>query len=164
MLRAIRKVFGRSGPELEDAMQEAVEGLLGALPSFKGECTVSHFASRVAVLSALASRRRSTFRAQFVVDAPEAVGAMPSGGPSPVETLAASRRRGALAMLLDELPPAQAEVLVLHAALGFTVDEVAASVGRPAETVRSRLRLAKQALRGRIEGDPELAEILEPGR
>jgi RNA polymerase sigma-70 factor (ECF subfamily) len=64
-------------------------------------------------------------------------------------------------MLLDELPPAQAEVLVFHCALGFTVEEVASAVGRPAETVRSRLRLAKQALREKIEASSELAEILE---
>src|SRR3954465_7909186 len=44
MLRAIRKVCARPGAEVEDLMQEAVEGLLGALPAFKGECTVLHFA------------------------------------------------------------------------------------------------------------------------
>jgi DNA-directed RNA polymerase specialized sigma24 family protein len=41
------------------------------------------------------------------------------------------------------------------------VDEVAASLGRPIETVRSRLRLAKLALRERIQASRELAEILE---
>jgi len=44
------------------------------------------------------------------------------------------------------------------AALGFTVDEMASTVGRSVETVRSRLRLAKQAIRERIESSRELTE------
>jgi len=73
---------------------------------------------------------------------------------------AAARGREALGRLLDDLPTSQAEALVLHVALGFTVEEVAAAVGRSVETVRSRLRLAKQAVRDRIEASPALGEIL----
>ena len=161
MLRAVRKVLGHAFTDVEDVLQEAVEGLLAALASFRGECTVLHFACRVAVLTALASRRRATFRAQWTADAPDALAASANPGPSPVDGLSATRRRETLGMLLDALPPAQAEVLVFHCALGFTVEEVASTVGRPVETVRSRLRLAKQALRERIEANSELAEILE---
>lgn len=161
MLRAVRKVMGHRTSDVEDVLQEAVEGLLLALPSFKGQCTVLHFACRVAVLSALASRRRATFRAEFVVDAPEASEQAPSPAASPLEGVSANRRRQVVGQLLDDLPPAQSEVLVLHCALGFSVEEIALSVGRPKETVRSRLRLAKQALRERISSSAELAEILE---
>ena len=83
--------------------------------------------------------------------------------PSPAEAVVLRGRREALGVLLDELPANQAEALVLHAALGFTIDEIAAAVGRPAETIRSRLRLAKQVLRERIDTSPELSEILEVG-
>jgi len=161
MLRAVRKVMGHRTCEVEDVLQESVEGLLVALGTFKGECTVLHFACRVAVLSALASRRRSGFRSQFTCDVPDAAEASASPTPSPMEGVAANRRRQLLGLLLDELPPVQAEVLVLHCALGFTVAEVASSIGRPLETVRSRLRLAKQALRERIGASGELADILE---
>jgi len=163
-LRAVRKVMGHRSADVEDGLQEAVEGLLEALGSFKGQCTVLHFACRVAVLSALSSRRRATFRAEFMVDHPDAGETVPSAAPSPMEHVTANRRRHVIGQLLDELPPAQAEVLVLHCALGFSVEEVASSLGRPAETVRSRLRLAKQALRGRISASGELAEILEVER
>lgn len=161
MLRAVRKVMGPRTAEVEDVLQEAAEGLLQALVSFRGQCTVLHFACRVAVLSALSSRRQASFRAELVVGDPDAGENAASLAPSPIEGVAASRRRQVVGQLLDELPPAQAEVLVLHCALGFTVDEIAASLGRPAETVRSRLRLAKQALRERISTSSELAEILE---
>jgi len=161
MLRAVRKVLARSTPDVEDVVQEAMEALVSALPGFRGECTVLHFAWRVAVLTALANRRRLDLRAQWTVD-PEALLAEPvAGDPSPAEAAALRERRQALGTLLDELPASQAEVLVLHAALGFTVDEIAGAIGRPAETVRSRLRLAKQALRERIHASPKLAELLE---
>jgi RNA polymerase sigma factor (sigma-70 family) len=161
MLRAVRKVMGPRTADVEDVVQEAVEGLLQALCSFKGQCTVLHFACRVAVLSALSSRRRANFRAELTVVDPDAGETAASLAPSPLEGAVANRRRRMVGQLLDELPPAQSEVLVLHCALGFSVDEIAASLGRPAETVRSRLRLAKQALRERISTSSELAEILE---
>ena len=162
MVRAIRKVLARSTPDVEDVAQEAMEALIAALPSFRGECTVLHFAWRVAVLTALANRRRLDLRAQWSVDVPgSAVTDGVAAGPSPAEAVLLRGRREALGALLDELPANQAEVLVLHAALGFTIDEIAAAVGRPAETIRSRLRLAKQVLRERIQASPELSEILE---
>jgi RNA polymerase sigma factor (sigma-70 family) len=161
MLRAVRKVMGHQTADVEDVLQEAIEGLLLALGSFKGRCTVLHFACRVAVLSALSSRRRSGFRAQWTLDVPSATENSASCEPSPLDGVFANRRRQILGLLLDELPPVQAEILVLHCALGFTVEEVASSVGCPIETVRSRLRLAKQALRERIGASRELAEILE---
>ncbi|HVV16455.1 MAG TPA: RNA polymerase sigma factor [Polyangia bacterium] len=162
MLRAIRKVLTRRTADIEDVAQEAMEALVTALPSFRGECTVLHFAWRVAVLTALANRRRLDLRARWAADVFElgAVEAI-SGDPSPAEAMALRSRSQALTMLLDELPVNQSEVLVLHAAFGFTVEEVAAAVGRPLETVRSRLRLAKQALRQRIQASPELTEMME---
>jgi len=161
MLRVIRTVIGSHAADAEDVLQDASEGFLTAIASFKGQCTVLHFACRVAVFSALAWRRRVTFRAARMVDEPEVEEWAVEGGLSPAEMAVASRRRAALEMLLDELPSPQAEVMILHCALDFTVDEIAAAVERPVETVRSRLRLAKRALRARIGGSAELAEILE---
>lgn len=165
MLRAIRKVLARSTHEVEDVAQEAMEALIAALPSFRGECPVAHFARRVAVLTALANRRRLDLRAQWAADASEQT--QPEGvaaGPSPADALLLRGRREALAALLDELPANQAEVLMLHVALGFTIDEIAGAAGRPAETIRSRLRLAKHTLRDRIQASPALSELLEVGR
>ena len=164
MLRAIRKVLARSTPDIEDVAQEAMEALIAALPGFRGECGVLHFAWRVAVLTALANRRRLDLRAQWSADGsePAAMEAV-AAGPSPAEAVVLRGRREALGALLDELPANQAEVLVLHAALGFTIDEIAGAVGRPPETIRSRLRLAKQVLRDRISASPELSELLEVG-
>ena len=144
MLRAIRKVLARSTPDVEDVVQEAMEALIAALPGFRGECL--------------------DLRAQWSGDVSEpAAREAVAAGPSPADAVVLRGRREALGALLDELPANQAEVLVLHAALGFTIDEIAGAVGRPPETIRSRLRLAKQVLRDRISASPELSEILEVG-
>jgi len=163
MLRVIRTVVGPHVADAEDVLQDASEAFLTALGSFRGQCTVLHFACRVAVFSALAWRRRFVLRAVPIVDDGEMeLDEWPAdAGVSPAELAIAARRREALEALLDELPPPQAEVLILHCALDFTIDEIAGAVGRPMETVRSRLRLAKRALRERIGGNAELAEILE---
>ncbi|HXU05953.1 MAG TPA: RNA polymerase sigma factor [Polyangia bacterium] len=161
MLRVIRTLVGPQIADAEDVLQDASEALLTAIGSFRGQCTVRHFACRVAVYSALAWRRRFTFRADRITD-DAAIEEWPAkGNLSPAELVIAARRREALELLLDELPPPQAEAFILHCALDFSLDEIAAAVGRPLETVRSRLRLAKRALRDRIGGDAELAEILE---
>ena len=162
MVRAIRKLLAPRTPDVEDVAQEAMEAFLAALPSFRGDCSLMHFACRVAVLTALASRRRLELRAQYAADTFEvALEETGAGGPSPAEALVLRGRRAALETLLDELPAPQAEVLILHAVHGFTLEEVAEAVGRPLETVRSRLRLGKQTLRERIHANPGLSEILE---
>jgi RNA polymerase sigma-70 factor (ECF subfamily) len=48
---------------------------------------------------------------------------------------------------LKRLPPAQRAALALHYEGGYQVAEVAELVGAPVETVRSRLRLARERLR-----------------
>ena len=63
--------------------------------------------------------------------------------------------------LLGELPEAQAEAMVLRLALGYSIEEIAGISSAPINTVRSRLRLAKDALRSRIEADPRWAELWE---
>ena len=62
--------------------------------------------------------------------------------------------------LLDELkrlPLAQRAVLALHYEAGYPVAEVAELVGAPVETVRSRLRLARERLRRAHADDVEVA-------
>ena len=51
-----------------------------------------------------------------------------------------------------KLSSEQRAVVVLHLHAGYSVSETAAMVGAPEETVRSRLRLARQRLRRELEG------------
>ena len=80
---------------------------------------------------------------------------------SPEDTAQASSLAPIVRELLATLPANLAEVLALHVVLGHTVPEIAESSGVPLETVRSRLRLAKQALRKRVLNNQKLREAVD---
>jgi RNA polymerase sigma-70 factor (ECF subfamily) len=159
LLAAVRAVVGRNAPDVEDISQETMVAFVNALPAFRGECSVNHYVSRIAVRTAVAARKRRVVR-ENRADALEDDGTRETYAASPGEEAWAARRRAALRSLLDELPEVQAETFALRIALGYSMQEVAAATGAPVNTVRSRLRLAKEALRRRIEQDPALAEVL----
>ena len=154
MLQVIRRVLGARHPDVEDTLQEAMLATARALPTFRGASTVRHFGCRIATFVALNVRRRVAPPPIDPLDDDRAGEAEP-------DWALAARRREVLRALLDQLPVAQAEALVLHAVAGMTVEEVAAASGVPVETARSRLRLARGALRLRIADDPAASELLE---
>jgi len=158
MLRVVRRILGTRHPEVQDVCQEAAVALLSALPRFTGQCTVLHFACRVAVLTAMNARRRASHRGSGTFS--DLAQEVEDDGLSPAEMAEAARRRAVLRQLLDELPWPQAEALGLHVVLGYTVDETANAVGAGPNTVRSRLRRALAALRGRINADSNLLEVI----
>jgi RNA polymerase sigma-70 factor (ECF subfamily) len=163
MSRVVRGVLGPYAAEGDDALQQSLIALIHALPAFRGECAVAGYACRIAFRTALALRHRAR-KSEL------ALGALGVDGPdrdptvdSPNLILEAARRTAAVRTLLDEIPVEQAEALALRTMLGWSLEEIAASSGVPLNTVRSRLRLAKEALRRKIEGDPALAEALGVG-
>jgi RNA polymerase sigma factor (sigma-70 family) len=157
LLSASRGVLGVAHPDVEDTAQEAAFGLVRALDEYREDCTVLHYAARIAALTALAHRRKLRSRGEGLHQELDAEA--PSSSDSPAEALMAAHRRRVVRQLCDELPSAQTEALVLHCVLGMTVEEVAAASGSPQNTIKSRLRLAKEALRLRIESDPTLREL-----
>jgi RNA polymerase sigma-70 factor (ECF subfamily) len=159
MLKTVRKVLGPGHPDVEDVTQDAVLALLSSLQAFRGECTVAHFAHRVALLTALAARRRMRTRDRWTESdtAPESVA--DERGSSPLTRAISSRRRTIVRDLFDELSEPMAEALALHFVLGYTVEEIAASAQVPANTVWSRLRLGKQALRKKLVRDARMLEL-----
>lgn len=163
VLRTVRGVLGAHHPDVPDVCQEAALALLSALPRFRAECTALHFACRVAVLTAVNARRRAMTRAALQPDLDlDALGS-DTDAVSPEKLAEQARRRDAVRHLLDDLPMPQAEALALHVVLGYTVEETAATVGAPPNTVRSRLRRALGALRDRIQEDTGLFQVIEGG-
>ena len=65
----------------------------------------------------------------------------------------AAYQRRCVRDLLARLPHDQAEVLALHVVLGHSLPEVSQSTSIPLNTVKSRLRLAKQALRRHLDAE-----------
>jgi RNA polymerase sigma-70 factor (ECF subfamily) len=164
LLRTVRGVLGAGHAETEDALQEVMVAVHEALPTFRGECKTTHFACRVAFRASMNIRRRARYRAHYTPPtAPDELADRCPGEQTPEQALAAEQRRQALRELLDELPSVQSEALGLHIVLGFSIDETAAATGVPRNTVRSRLRAALAALRGRLSTSDECNEVLEEG-
>lgn len=160
LLRTVRRMIG-SAPELDDVLQESMLGVLAALPAFRGESSVERYAIRIAVRTTIASRKRARERRGKLDEHVREHEPLEATVSTPAEEALAARRRAVLRELLSELPEAQAETMALRVVLDYSLEEVAEATGAPINTVRSRMRLAREALRARIESDPALLHSLE---
>jgi RNA polymerase sigma-70 factor (ECF subfamily) len=161
LLRTVRAILGTKNLDAEDALQESMAALVLALPSFRGECTIRHYACQIAVQIALNVRRRARLRAKYaVVDPDEELNDIVTLEPSPAEQAEAVQRIESLRDLLCELPEIHSDVLAMHVVLGFTVEETALTLGVPVNTVRSRLRRALATLRESIQRRARVLEEL----
>lgn len=161
MIRAAQALLSRAHPDVDDVAQQSMIALVQAMPSFRGECSPAHFANSIVTRFALAARRRQAKRETRTEDGVE-VDTLFSTAQDAVDHLLAEKRRAAIRELLSTLPENQAETLALRVVLGMSLGEVAAATGVPLNTVRSRIRLAREALMERIEANPSLLELLEP--
>lgn len=151
LLRVIRGILGPHNADIEDVLQDSLLRVLKALSTFRGEGTVLHFASRIAVRATVDRIRRQRTRTEDLSDDQPA--------PSPNDHAVQARKRELLGALLASLAPEQADTLVLRAVLGHSVEEIAEMFKVPINTVRSRLRLAKENVRRRVQADPRMAEL-----
>lgn len=157
--RVVRAVLGASHADADDAVQLALIGFVDALADFRGECEPVHFASRIAVRAAVAVARR-TKRARGLRDDVE-LDSLAADANGATDTRASQHHlRDVLRVLLARIPAEQAEAIALRFVLGASLEEIARVTGAPVNTVRSRIRLAKKALRAAVDADPVLSEEL----
>ncbi len=154
---AARALFGGDHPDVDDLVQDSLIAFVHALPAFAGRSSVIHYAYRITVRVCLAGKRRSRERgSRYEPVADVEV----FGGESPGDELA-NERREAVRDLLEGLPENQAETMALRVCLGMSLNEVASATDTPVNTVRSRLRLAREAMRRAIEADARLSDLME---
>lgn len=139
ILRACRGVMGAQHTDLEDTVQDCLIDVARALPSYRFEGNLLGYVTKIAVRRALASRRRSVARVRHLRLLGELHADMPLVGGA--ETAEIVRD------LIGRLRPIQAETLVLRVVLGFSVEEIATMTEVSVNTVKTRLRLGKTALR-----------------
>jgi RNA polymerase sigma factor (sigma-70 family) len=160
VVRVVRAVLGGAHPDVDDVAQQALIGFIQALPAFRGDCDPARYATTIAVRTAIGARRRTKVE-RSRRDAEADADHVPSSALGPGDAMAAQRRKEILRELLAELPSEQAEALAMRVVLGWSLEEIASQSSAPLNTVRSRLRLAKESLRKTIESQPELCEALE---
>lgn len=132
----------RGDAEVDDISQLALIAVLKGLPSYRGEGAFVSWVDRITARETL--RYLKQVRAEAGQRAQVELTALPA--PSHAE---AFLHRREVAELLDGLPPAQREVVVLHHAVGMSTPEIARMLELPFDTVKSRLRLGMKRLRTR---------------
>jgi len=160
LTRVVHGVLGAGHPDVDDVLQQSLLAVLRALSAFRGECHAAGYASRIALHVALRARRgvaQRMARTRSIAEC-SSLEVEPLWLESEVPS---ERRKRALRDLLADLPEEQADALALRVMLSWSLEEVASATGAPVNTVRSRVRLAKEALRKRIEADPSLTDDLE---
>src|SRR5438128_8303012 len=75
---------------------------------------------------------------------------LPASDPGPAEATWEQHRRAVLKSALDELPPSQREALSLAFLEDFTHEQVAAELGLPLGTAKTRIRAGLQKLRAAL--------------
>lgn len=141
--RNVVRFLLRGDTEVDDFAQNALIEVLRSLPSFRGESTFTTWADRITVRTTLRQLgRRQREREQRSLAEPEL---RSLHGSVEEDTDYAARRR--LAVVLDTLPDAQRQALVLHHVVGMSVPELAEEIGVSFDTAKSRLRLGMERLR-----------------
>lgn len=161
VLRSVRLVLGARHPDVDDIFQQSLIALVQALPRFRGDCHPAGFASRIAIHIAVSSRRRSQAARTHLSELTAVSQVQEQPARSPGADSAAAQRRQLVRQLLEQLPSEQAETLALHVMMGYSLEEVALATSTPLNTVKSRLRLAKGALKRTVDQNPALIEELE---
>ena len=141
--RACRSVIGPQHTDLDDTIQDCLIDVTRALPSYRFEGTLLGYVTKIAVRRALVSRRRSVARVRHLQLLEDLHDEVPVADASVGEIERAEVMRD----LIRRLRPIQAETLVLRVVLGFSMEEIAQLTEVSVNTVKTRLRLGKNALR-----------------
>lgn len=141
--RTCMSVLGPQHPDLDDTIQESMFTALKAVTQFRFDGSALHYVMKIAFRRAFAARRqRQTLwrrHDSLDTDNPPPVSAVESGW-SPDDVVLVQR-------ILEDLPAAQSEALLMRIVLGFSVEEIGKMTEVSPNTVKTRLRLAKNALR-----------------
>jgi RNA polymerase sigma-70 factor (ECF subfamily) len=134
---ALARRMTREEAEALDLMQETFLDLLGRFPGFRLSSSL-----RAYLYPAIRHRAIDLARRRQWLESAE-------GCPEPSVTWRPPDT--ALGGLVERLPDAQREVVLLRFALDFQLDEIAEAQGVPLGTVKSRLHHALRTLKGQVE-------------
>lgn len=134
--------LGVPSSSVEDAVQDVFLTAHQRLPALRGATSPGAWLLGVAVRVAANVRRSNHRRTLAPID-----GELVDSAPGPHEHVEARRRLAELQRALGGLPDEQREAIVLVDFEQLTAPEVAETLGVSANTVSSRLRLGRAALR-----------------
>lgn len=152
-------IFAGNRTLAEDITQEAFIRAVTKLNLFNPGCSFEAWLYRIVVnvsrnmirshkwTGLFQSFKRGSFNARDVYD--------------PLVVLEEDEQKKILRAIINELPYKVREVIVLKYFNGFTQDEVAAILGIPVGTVKSRINTGLNRIRQKIRIHPSLEEVLK---
>jgi len=155
--------YVRNPAEAEDVAQEAFIKAYRALPQFRGDSAFYTWLYRIAIntaKNAVVSRDRSPV--EFDLDAQNSDESYDMQGrlkdsETPEGLVLTDEIRGTVNAAIDALPEDLRTAIVLRELEGLSYEEIAATMGCPVGTVRSRIFRAREAI------DRRLREVFEGG-
>jgi RNA polymerase sigma-70 factor (ECF subfamily) len=137
----LSRITGK-GPEVEDLAQETFLRAIRALPSFDfgGAARLSTWLLTIATRLALDVCRKRTRQPR------SGIAAEPVSTATPEHEAQRAQLRGAIALAVDELPDDQRAAFVLAEFHGFAIEDIAAALQIPKNTVKTRLFRAREKL------------------
>ncbi len=157
-VRKVARALVRHTADADDAAQLSLIEILRSAKTFRGEANLESWAGRIAARTALRYVKRERRKAEPVVDAaPQLV------APQAHNPLAEALPRN-VQHYLDQLPEAQRTAIVLHHALGHSLDEVAQMENVSPNTIKGRMRLGTAALRKLVRRDQKIGVRQGDGR
>jgi RNA polymerase sigma-70 factor (ECF subfamily) len=142
----------RDPEDARDAAQEALAKLCVRLKQFRGESQFSTWLHRLVVNTCRDVAERQRARAHEPLEAD----LRPAADGDPVWEAGMSELRRELCAELAGINAAQAQVVVLKDALGYSFEEIAAVSGMPVGTAKCYAHRGRNTLRERLE-DKEVA-------
>lgn len=138
--------------DAEDVTQEALLKAVKALPSFKGDSSLSTWLFRILINTCIDFRRKTanqqvSYFAKAVGDDEETVIEVRDSRPLPDEEVEQMELRSFIKEAIAKLNPEHRTIVVLHDLQGFKYHEIAAITQTSLGTVKSRLFYARQELR-----------------
>lgn len=149
-VRKVTRALVRHTADADDAAQLSLMEVLRSARTFRGEASIESWAGRIAARTALRYVKRERRKADPVVDTTPQLAA-----PMPHNPMADSLPRD-VQHYLDQLPEPQRTAIVLHHALGHSLDEVASMENVSPNTIKGRLRLGTKALRKLVRRDQKI--------
>ena len=133
--------------DARDAAQDALAKLCVKIGQFRGESAFSTWLHRLTLNACRdVAQRRGARRHDPLEESTSA-----TSGHTPDQEAELSELRADLRTGLAELPAAQARVLVLKDALGFSFEEIATASGMPVGTAKCYAHRGRAAMRERLE-------------
>lgn len=134
----------RNGPDAADAVQRGLEQAWRRRATLRDESKLRPWVDRVVVREAIRIGRRPWLRRLLSLDS-QVGWREPGGGRDP-----GTQEWPAFRAAFGRLPSDQRAVIALHLHAGYSVAETASIVDAPIETVRTRIRRARDRLRSEL--------------